>query len=256
LREQRHQPGARYPAAPTTVNITALPIEPTALAFYAHELGFFSREGIDARITVINDPQQAPAAVLSGAAVFSSFSVSGLAVLKSRGAPVRLIAAGALYVPTVPTTAPVAAKGQRFKTAGDLVGKTIAIDAPKTPAHIGLLRRLKRKRIEAEDVHFVHMPFAQMVGPLSRGTVDAAVVPRAGPDGRAAARRHANRSHLQCGLRAIASPPSGWRAGTSIRTSPHASDARFRRRPCGRTKRITSAPAAPFSPSTRSWTQR
>jgi ABC-type nitrate/sulfonate/bicarbonate transport system substrate-binding protein len=133
LREQRHQPGARYPAAPTTVNITALPIEPTALAFYAHELGFFSREGIDARITVINDPQQAPAAVLSGAAVFSSFSVSGLAVLKSRGAPVRLIAAGALYVPTVPTTAPVAAKGQRFKTAGDLVGKTIAIDAPKRP---------------------------------------------------------------------------------------------------------------------------
>ena len=51
--------------APTTVNITALPIEPTALSFYAKALGFFSREGIDARITVINDPQQAPAAVLS-----------------------------------------------------------------------------------------------------------------------------------------------------------------------------------------------
>jgi NitT/TauT family transport system substrate-binding protein len=165
------------PAAPTTVNITALPIEPTALAFYAQALGFFSREGIDAKITVINDPQQAPAAVLSGTAVFSSASVSGLAVLKSRGAPVRLVAAGALYVPTAPTTALVAATGKRFKTAGDLVGKTIAIDAPNTPAHIGLLRWLKRKRIEAGDVHFVHMPFAQMVGPLSRGTVDAAVVP-------------------------------------------------------------------------------
>jgi hypothetical protein len=92
-------------------NITALAIQPTALAFYAKERGFFSRQGIDAKITVINDPQQAPAAVLSGTAAFSSFSVSGLAVLKSRGAPVRLVAAGALYAPKAPTTALVSAKG-------------------------------------------------------------------------------------------------------------------------------------------------
>jgi NitT/TauT family transport system substrate-binding protein len=130
------------PEDPTTVSITALPIEPTALAFYAKERGFFSREGIDATITVISDPQQAPAAVLSGTAAFSSYSVSGLAVLKSRGAPVRLVAAGALYQPEAPTTALVSAKGKRFRRAGDLVGKTIAIDAPSTPADIGLRRWL------------------------------------------------------------------------------------------------------------------
>jgi NitT/TauT family transport system substrate-binding protein len=165
------------PAAPTRVNITALPIEPTALAFYAKERGFFSREGIDARITVINDPQQAAAAVLSGTAAFSSFSVAGLAALKSHGAPVRLVAAGALYLPTAPTTALVSAKGKRFTRASDLVGKTIAIDAPNTPAHIGLLRWLKRNGVGAGDVRFVEMPFPQMLGPLSRGRVDAAVLP-------------------------------------------------------------------------------
>jgi NitT/TauT family transport system substrate-binding protein len=163
--------------APTTVNITALSIEPTALAFYAKERGFFSREGIDARITVINVPQQAPAAVLSGTAAFSSYSVSGLAVLKSRGAPVRLVAAGALYQPEAPTTALVSAKGKRFRRAGDLVGKTIAIDGPSTPADIGLRRWLKRNGVGAGDVHFVELPFPQMLGPLSRGRVDAAVVP-------------------------------------------------------------------------------
>jgi NitT/TauT family transport system substrate-binding protein len=163
---------------PTTVSITALPIEPTALAFYAKERGFFSREGIDAKITVINAPQQAPAAVLSGTAAFSSFSVSGLAALKSRGAPVRLVAAGALYTPKAPTTALVSAKGKRFRRAGDLVGKTIAIDAPNTPAHIGLKRWLKRNGVEAGDVHFVEMgAFPPMLGPLSRGRIDAAVMP-------------------------------------------------------------------------------
>jgi NitT/TauT family transport system substrate-binding protein len=164
-------------AASTKVNITALPIEPTALAFYAKERGFFSREGIDARITVINDPQQAPAAVLSGTAAFSSFSVGGLAVLKSRGAPVRLVAAGALYLPKAPTTALVSAKGKRFARASDLVGKTIAIDDLNTAAHIGLLQWLKRSGVDAGDVDFVKIPFAQVVGPLTRGRVDAAVVP-------------------------------------------------------------------------------
>jgi NitT/TauT family transport system substrate-binding protein len=165
------------PAAQTTVHITALPIEPTALAFYAKDRGFFHREGIDARITLINDPQQAAGAVLSRTAAFSSFSVSNLAVLKSRGAPVRLVAAGALYLPTAPTTALVSAKGKRFRRASDLVGKTIAIDAPNTPAHIGLLRWLKRNGVDAGDVRLVEMPFAQMIGPLSRGRVDAAVLP-------------------------------------------------------------------------------
>jgi NitT/TauT family transport system substrate-binding protein len=169
--------GSADPVGPTRANITALAIEPTALAFYAKERGFFSRQGIDARITPINDPLQAPAAVLSGTATFSSYSVSGLAVLKSKGAPVRLVAAGALYLPEAPTTALVSAKGKRFRRASDLVGKTIAIDATSTPADIGLRRWLKRNGVDARDVRLVEMRFSQMVGPLTRGTVDAAVLP-------------------------------------------------------------------------------
>jgi NitT/TauT family transport system substrate-binding protein len=161
----------------TPVAITALPLEPTALAFYARDRGFFRRQGIDARITVLTDPAQAPAAILSRTAHFSSFSTGGLAILKSRGAPVKLVAAGAVYRPRAPTTAVVAAKGKRIGGARALVGKTVAIDAPNTPAHIGLLRWLKRNGVAAASVRLVYMPFAQMVGPLSRGTVDAAVVP-------------------------------------------------------------------------------
>jgi NitT/TauT family transport system substrate-binding protein len=169
--------GPAEPVGPTRVNITALAIEPTALAFYAKERGFFSRQGIDARITVISDPQQAAAAVLSGTATFSSTSVSGLALLKYHDAPVRLVAAGALYLPEAPTTALVAATGKRFMRASDLVGKTIAIDDSNTPADIGLRRWLKRNAVDAGDVDIVEIPFAEMVGPLSRGRVDAAVVP-------------------------------------------------------------------------------
>lgn len=161
----------------TTVTVAVLPLEPAALALYAKHRGFFERQGIDARITVLLDPAQIVAAVLSGDAQFSAFTTGGLAILRSRGAPVRLVAAGALYRPQLPTSALVAGPGKRIGGARDLIGKRIAIDAPNTLAHIGLLAWLKRRGLSAGDVRLVEIPFAQMLGPLRRGTVDAAVLP-------------------------------------------------------------------------------
>lgn len=174
--------GALSPAAGrsprlTPITIAVLPLEPTALAFYAKERGFFREQGIEAKITVLLDPAQIVAAVLSGEAQFSSFTTGGLAILRSRDAPVRLVAAGALYRPKTPTAGLVAAKGERITRARDLVGKRIAIDSTNTLAHIALLKWLKRNGMSAGDVRFSEIPFAQMLGPLSRGTVDAAVLP-------------------------------------------------------------------------------
>ncbi|MBA3329322.1 MAG: ABC transporter substrate-binding protein [Actinobacteria bacterium] len=161
----------------TTVKIAVLPLEPTALGFYAKHRGFFRKQGIDPQIAVFADPTQIAAAVLSGEAHFSSFSTGGLAILKSRGAPVRLVAAGALYRPEAPTAALVAGPGKTITRARDLIGKRIAIDATNTIAHIALLKWLKRNGVSADDVRLSEIPFAQMLGPLRRGTVDAAVLP-------------------------------------------------------------------------------
>jgi NitT/TauT family transport system substrate-binding protein len=119
------------------------------------------------------------------------FNIGGLAILKSRGAPVRLVAAGALYRRTAPTTALVAAPGQTIRRARDLVGKRIAIDAKNTIAHVGLLRWLKRNGVSSGDVQLVEIPFAQMLGPLTHGDVDAAVLPE--PFLTLAKQRHAKR---------------------------------------------------------------
>jgi NitT/TauT family transport system substrate-binding protein len=150
---------AQRAADPTIVHVAVLPIEPTAQAFYAKH------------------PSQIAAAVLSGDAQFSSFSTGGLAILKSRGAPVKLVAAGAIYRPTAPTSALVAGPGRRITRPQDLVGKRVAIDAQNTLAHVGLLKWLKRGGVPASDVRLAEMPFAQMLGPLRRSDVDAAVLP-------------------------------------------------------------------------------
>ena len=156
----------------TEVTIVTLALEPAALAFYAERRGLFSQQGIEAKIVATR-----VAALLSGDAQFSGLNVGGAAILKSRNAPIRLVAAGAVYKPSAPTTGLVAAPGQTISSAGDLVGKTIAIDQTNTIAHIALLKWLKERGVSAGDVHLVEIPFAQMLGPLQRRTVDAAVLP-------------------------------------------------------------------------------
>ncbi|HEX5798980.1 MAG TPA: ABC transporter substrate-binding protein [Gaiellaceae bacterium] len=165
------------PAQLTTVTIATLPLEPASLAFYAKHRGFFTKQGLEAKLLVVSEPQQLVAALLSGDVQFSGFNVGGAAILKSRDAPVRLVAAGAMYRRAAPTSAVVAAPGKRITRARELVGKTIAIDAANTIAHIGLLKWLKGNGVSASDVRLVELPFPQMLGPLRRGQVDAAVLP-------------------------------------------------------------------------------
>jgi len=165
-------------SAQTKVTIGFLNVEPAMQAVYAEARGFFARQGIEAELKPFADPSLIPAAVLSGEVQFTAFNVGGLAGLKSRGAPVKLVAAGALYRPAVPTSAIVAAPGKRITKARDLVGKKIAIDARTTIAHVGLLAWLKKGGVSESDVTLVEFRgFAPILGPLRRGQVDAAVLP-------------------------------------------------------------------------------
>jgi NitT/TauT family transport system substrate-binding protein len=173
-------PAASTPAvaAPLTpVTIATLPLEPAALAFYAHHRGYFRQQGLDAKLLVLSEPAQLVAALLSGDATVSGFNVGGAAILKSRDAPVHVVAAGAVYTRAAPNTAVVAARGEAIARARDLIGKRIGIDAANTIAHVGLLKWLKGNGVSASEVRFVELPFPQMLGPLGRGTIDAAILP-------------------------------------------------------------------------------
>ena len=173
---------ATTPAAGRTVELTPvkiaiLPLEPTAQAMYAKHRGMFRKQGIDARLTILSDPSQTVTALLSGDVQFASTHVGLVAALKSKGAPVKVVAAGATYDPKHPTSELVAGRGETFRGARDLVGKTIALDSPNTIADLGVREWLEKNGVDQKDVKFTYIPFAQMLGPLVQGTVDAALLP-------------------------------------------------------------------------------
>lgn len=151
--------------------------EAPAQVMYAEDRGFFRKQGIDAEILIVADGTQTVPAVLSGQAQFAAVPVAALAILKSNRAPVRAVAAGAVYEPGTKTTVIVAAPGKRITRARDLVGKRVGIDFLNSIAHIGLLRWLQRGGVARDDVDIVTAGFPQLLGPLTRGDLDAAWLP-------------------------------------------------------------------------------
>ena len=161
----------------TPVKVTILPLEPTAQAMYAKNRAMFRKQGIDAELRLLLDPSQTVAALLSGEADFIATHVGNAALLKSRDAPIKVVAAGATYDPKKPNSSLVAAPGKAITRARDLVGKTIAIDGPNTIAELGVLKWLKVNGVDRSDVKIQYAPFPLMIGPLIQGTFDAAFLP-------------------------------------------------------------------------------
>jgi NitT/TauT family transport system substrate-binding protein len=137
----------------------------------------FTKQGIDAEMVPRTDPQVILGALLSGDVQFSGTHSGAAALLKSRGAPIKIVASGALYESKNPTSGLVSGKGRSIKRPRDLVGKTILIDGPNTIAEIGVLEWLKKGGVAKSDVKISYVPFVDMLASLSKGTVDAAFLP-------------------------------------------------------------------------------
>ena len=96
---------------------------------------------------------------------------------KSRGLPVKLVAAGATYQRQAPTAALVSAPGKRFARARDLVGKAHRrrpdrLDRARRPPEVAEAGRRPRGRVELS-----YYAFPDMIGLLTRGKIDAAILP-------------------------------------------------------------------------------
>jgi NitT/TauT family transport system substrate-binding protein len=160
-----------------TATIAFLPVEPTAQAIYAEGKGLFRKHGIDAKLLPLVDPGATSAALLSGDATFAAADVGALLLARSQGLPVKLVAGGAAYSSKAPTATLMSAPGKRYSSPRDLVGKRIGFDRVGSIAYVALVEWLEQGGVHEADVTLVRSAFQDMIGGLSRGTFDAAVMP-------------------------------------------------------------------------------
>jgi NitT/TauT family transport system substrate-binding protein len=158
------------------VRIGATANDSFAEAYYAQDLGYFARAGIDAEITTFANGAQVSTGVASGALDVGISSVITLANATIRGLPFVYIAGGGMYTASAPTIVLCVAKDALITGARDLEGKTVSVSGIKDITHLAVVTWLARGGADPSKVNIIEMPFSQVSAALKRGTIAAGII--------------------------------------------------------------------------------
>jgi len=164
------------PAAP--IRIATIPIEPGVEVYFAQDMGFFAKAGIDATIQQLPGGPAIAAALVSGAVDIGFIALDALAEIHQRGIPVVAIAPGTEYLSPITTQAAalVLPPNSPVQRAPDLNGKTIAVISLNGLTHTAVCAWIDKNGGDSTTVKFVEMPAPAMVAALAGNRIDAAQV--------------------------------------------------------------------------------
>jgi NitT/TauT family transport system substrate-binding protein len=163
--------------AATIIRVGATGNDTAAEVYYAQELGLFAKRNLDVQIQTLRNGAAQASAVAGGALDVGEQNVVSMANAHEHGLPFVFIAPAGEYVSRASTTSLLVAKQSPIKSARDLNGKTIAVNALGDLTQIGASAWIDKNGGDVASVHFIEMPPAQIGAALARGTIDAGVVP-------------------------------------------------------------------------------
>ena len=160
----------------TTVRVTTVPIDAGAEVYYAKEMGFFTKAGLNVEITPASNGGAAAASVAGNAIDIGYSDMISIASGFGKGVPFVVIAAAALHESKEPTTELVVAANSPIRTAKDLNGKVVAGSGLGTISGYTSRAWIEANGGDLESVKFVELAFPTMQPALDAGRVDAAAI--------------------------------------------------------------------------------
>lgn len=161
-----------------TIRLAVLPNENAAEAYYAKDMGFFQKVGIDADIQQMQGTSLVVAAMASSAIDIGYVTIDVLATIHQKNIPIVVIAPATEYL--FPGTARISAivlpANSTVHQAKDLNGKIIATPALHSLGDDATRVWIDRNGGDSSTVKFVEIPFPAMPAALDAGRIDAAFV--------------------------------------------------------------------------------
>lgn len=166
---------AQTPArAATALRLATLPIDGTALAYYASDLNYFADAGLDVTIESMSNGAAIASAVISGALDIGWSDIISLAAAYKRGLPVVIIGAGGIHTPGSLATQLMVRKDSPLHTAADLTGKIIGCTGLANVGQLAPDLWIDKNGGESSTVKFIEVPLPALPAALQQGRVDAA----------------------------------------------------------------------------------
>lgn len=162
--------------APAVVHVTTVGIDAGAEVYYAKDLGYFSKAGLDVEITPSPNGGAAAAAVAGNGVDIGYADMVSIASGYGKSVPFTVIAPAAIHEPSAPVNLLVVANDSPIHTAKDLDGKVIAGSGLGTISGFVPREWLERNGADLSTVKFVELPFPLMLSALEAGRIDAAMI--------------------------------------------------------------------------------
>jgi NitT/TauT family transport system substrate-binding protein len=163
------------PAAAQTgkLRVAGIPIDVGAGSYYALDQGFFAKHGLDVEVTSLANGAVVAAAVAGGSLDIGDGNTVAIATAHERGIPFKLIAPSGAFNSHDPTDGVVVLDSSPYKSAKDLVGKIIGVNALRNIAEVYVRAWLDQNGVNSNQVKYVEVTFSEMGPALTTGRIDA-----------------------------------------------------------------------------------
>jgi NitT/TauT family transport system substrate-binding protein len=171
--------GSNVPVASQSMqalHIETIPFDAGSEAFYAKDMGFFAKQGLDVTVDPVGNGPAIAAAVASGAIDIGFSNALSIETAYKKGLPFVFIAAAALYSSAAPTSVLMVPKDSPLKTAKDLNGKTVGVNGLKNIAEYAPSMWIDKNGGDASSVKFVEVSPQEGPAALEAHRLDAAFV--------------------------------------------------------------------------------
>lgn len=159
-----------------TIRVATVPTENGAQVYYARDMGFFAKAGIDVDIQSMQNGSAIAAAIVSNAVDVGFSNVDALANLRQKNIPLVVVAPAGEYA--WPTTARINAlvlpTNSRVHQARDLNGKIVAVPSLHTLSDTAVRSWVDKNGGDSTTIKFVEIPFPTMSSALAANRVDGA----------------------------------------------------------------------------------
>jgi NitT/TauT family transport system substrate-binding protein len=163
----------------TKVTVGTLPIANAAPMYLGMEKGFFREEHLELVPQMAQSGNELVTSLVGGDSQFAFLGYVPVIVARAKGLPVKVVANADTGADTAQDEWQVimSKKGSSIRKPADLQGKTIAVNALKGVAEVGLKSALDAEGVDPNSVKLLEVPFPEEPAALQAGRVDAIWAP-------------------------------------------------------------------------------
>jgi NitT/TauT family transport system substrate-binding protein len=167
--------GTSAQSAPATIRVGVIPAEASAEAFYALDMGFFKKQGLNVDLQIMQNGAAIAAAVMGGSLDAGFSDTVSISNAYARGLPLVYLAPALLNTYAAPTIAILVNAAGPIHEAKDLNGTTIAVNGINNVTMLPVEAWIDKNGGDSKTVKWVEFPIPQENEAVSSGKVAATV---------------------------------------------------------------------------------